>query len=237
MSRRGARDRAVAVVPAGGMGVRMGSRRPKQYLSLAGFPLLVHTLRALGTCPALDGVVLAVPADRVAATRRVLSRHRIAVLEVLGGGSSRQESVWRALQATPAGSRWIVVHDGVRPFITGDLVGRLLAAARRWGAATCGLPVRETVKRVTDGMVQSTLDREGLWLVQTPQAFSRELLWEAHEKARRDGFSGTDDAVLVERLGAPVAMVPGLPHNLKITTPEDLRVARLWLDRASRSRS
>jgi 2-C-methyl-D-erythritol 4-phosphate cytidylyltransferase len=215
----------------------MGSRQPKQYLSLAGRPLLVHTLWALRRCPALDGVVLAVPADRIAATRRVLSRHRVEVLDVLAGGPSRQESVWRGLEAVPAGPRWIVVHDGVRPFITGDLVERLLAAARRWGAATCGLQVRETVKRVTDGMVQSTVDREGLWLVQTPQAFSRDLLCEAHEKARRDGFTGTDDAMLVERLGARVAMVPGLPHNVKITTPEDLRIARLWLDRTASSRS
>ncbi len=229
-ARSGENDRAVAVVPAGGMGVRMGSRRPKQYLSLAGLPLLVHTVRALLRCTAVDGVVLAVPADRVASTRRVLDRHRIAgVIEVLGGGSSRQESVWNGLQAVPAGVRWIVVHDAVRPFITGDLLERLLVAARRWGAAACGLQVRETVKRVRGETVQSTVDRDGLWLAQTPQAFSRDLLWEAHEKARRDGFTGTDDAVLVERLGAPVAMVPGLPHNVKITTPEDLRTARLWL--------
>jgi 2-C-methyl-D-erythritol 4-phosphate cytidylyltransferase len=237
MTSGGDGDRAVAVVPAAGMGVRMASRQPKQYLRLAGLPLLVHTLRALRNCPALDGVVLAVPADRIAATRRVLNRHGVAVLEVLGGGTSRQESVWRGLQAVPAGPRWIVVHDGVRPFVTRDLLERLLAAARRWGAATCGLEVRETVKRASDGVVESTVDREGLWLVQTPQAFSRDLLWEAHEKARRDGFAGTDDAMLVERLGAPVAMVPGLAHNIKITTREDLRVARLWFGRRSPRRS
>ena len=211
----------------------MGSRLPKQYLWLAGRPLLVHTLRALGASRGLDGVVVAVPTDRIAATRRLLTRHRVAVLDVVEGGRSRQESVWRGLQAVPAGPRWIVVHDGVRPFITGDLVDGLLAAARRWGAATCGLPVRETVKRVVEGIVQSTEDREGLWLVQTPQAFNRDLLWEAHEKARRDGFSGTDDAVLVERLGMQVAMVAGLPQNMKITTPADLRVARLWLGKSA----
>jgi 2-C-methyl-D-erythritol 4-phosphate cytidylyltransferase len=228
----GGGDHAVAVVPAGGMGARMGSRRPKQYLALAGCPLLVHTLRNLRHCKALDGVVLTVPGDRVAATRRLLSRYRITTaLDVLGGGGSRQESVWRGLEAVPAGPQWIVVHDAVRPFVTSALVERLLAAARRWGAATCGIEVRETVKHVTAGMVQSTVDREGLWLVQTPQAFNRDLLREAHEKARRDGYTGTDDAVLVERLGAQVAMVPGLPDNMKITTPEDLRIARLWLNR------
>lgn len=234
MRRPGDSGRAVAVVPAGGIGARMGSRRPKQYLPLRGLPLLVHTLLALGSCPALAGVVLAVHADRVVATRRLLRRHHLTVLDVVKGGASRQESVWRGLEAVPAGPEWIVVHDAVRPFITSDLVGRLLEAARRWGAATCGLPVRETIKRVTDGMVQSTVDREGLWLIQTPQAFKRELLWEAHEKARRDGFEGTDDAMLVERLGAKVAVVPGLPQNVKITTPEDLGIARRWLGRTSR---
>lgn len=225
-------DRAVAVVPAGGTGARMKSRRPKQYLSLSGAPLLVHTLRALLGSGAMDGVVLAVPADRIAATRRLLHRYRVPrVLGVVAGGAERQESVWRGLQAVPAGARWVVVHDAVRPFVTRDLVERVLAAARRHGAATCGLQVRETVKRVRGETVDATLDRDGLWLIQTPQAFSRDLLWEAHEKARRDGFTGTDDAVLVERLGGRVAMVPGLPQNLKITTPEDLKVARLRLTR------
>jgi 2-C-methyl-D-erythritol 4-phosphate cytidylyltransferase len=139
--------------------------------------------------------------------------------------------VRHGLQAAPAGARWIVVHDAVRPFVTPALVARVLAAARLCGAATCGVPVRETVKRVREETVEATVDREGLWLTQTPQAFRRDLLWEAHEKARRDGWVGTDDAGLVERLGERVAMVPGLPQNLKITTPEDLKIARRWMSR------
>jgi len=223
---------AVAVVPAGGSGARMGSGRPKQYLVLAGAPLLVHTLRALGHARALAGTVVAVPAERVEATRRLLQRFRVPrLLDVVAGGAERQESVWRGLQAVSSDVGWIVVHDAVRPFIDAALVDRVLAAARRHGAATCGVPVRETIKRVQDTMVEATLERDGLWLVQTPQAFSRALLSEAHEKARRDGYTGTDDAVLVERLGARVAMVPGLPQNLKITTPEDLKAARLWIPR------
>ena len=225
-----AEGRVVAVVPAGGSGVRMKSRRPKQYLSLGGAPLLVHTLRALVEPEGIDGVVLVVPADRIAATRRLVHRHgMLGILDVVAGGVERQESVWRGLQAVPAGVAWVVVHDAVRPFVTRELVEQVLAAARRYGAATCGLEVRETVKRVRGEVVEATVDRERLWLIQTPQAFSRDLLCEAHDKARRDGFTGTDDAVLVERLGEPVAVVPGLAHNLKITTPADLQVARLWL--------
>jgi 2-C-methyl-D-erythritol 4-phosphate cytidylyltransferase len=231
MSRRSVgRDIAVAVVPAGGMGLRMGTTQPKQYLSLAGLPLFLHTLRALLSGGAVSRVVLAVPGDRVEATRHVLRRHRFdRAIDVLEGGPSRQESVWGGLQAVPADTRWVVVHDAVRPFITGNLVERLLEAARRVGAATCGLQVRDTVKRVTGDTVHTTVDRDGLWLTQTPQVFRRDLLWEAHDKARCDGFVGTDDAMLVERLGAPVAMVAGLPYNIKITTPDDLRIARLWL--------
>jgi len=208
----------------------MKSNRPKQYLSLDGAPLLIHTLRTLVAPHGIDGVVLVVPADRIAATRRLLDRHCISkILDVVAGGAHRQESVWRGLQAVPAGARWVVVHDAVRPFISRALVEQVLAAARRHGAAICGLEIRETVKRVRGQEVEATLDRSRLWLVQTPQAFRRDLLCEAHDKARHDGFTGTDDAVLVERLGEPVAMVPGLAHNLKITTPADLRIARRWL--------
>ena len=217
-----------AIVPAGGLGARMGSRRPKQYLGLGGVPILVATLRVLGRTRALAGIVVAVPEAHVEATRRLLARRRVPkILDVVAGGADRQESVWRALQRIPERAERVVVHDAVRPFIDRALVERVLAAAET-GAATCGVPVRETVKRVKDGAVEATIPRQGLWLTQTPQAFRRALLWEAHEKARRDGFAGTDDAVLVERLGTTVAMVPGLPRNLKITTREDLETARAW---------
>ena len=251
---------AVALVPAGGMGVRLGARVPKQYLAVGGVPILVHTLRVLARARALSGTIVAVPADRVEGTRALLSRHRVPrVLAVVAGGAERQDSVWNALQASPPDAGWIVVHDAVRPFFAPGLVDAVLGAAREHGAATCGLAVRETVKRVAEaprmrsgvgagsgartakrtsvskgggmaqGVVSETLDRTGLWLVQTPQAFRRALLWEGHDKARRDGFRGTDDAVLVERLGAPVAMVAGSPANLKVTTRDDLRIARLWM--------
>lgn len=217
----------VAVVPAAGSGSRLGGPSPKQFLRLGGLPVLVRTLRVLGGSRVLGGIVVVVPPALVESTRRLLARHRVPrVLAVVAGGSERQESVWLGLQAVPTAVDLVVVHDGVRPFITGALVRDVVAAAARVGAASCGLPVRETVKRAREGLVAATVDREGLWLVQTPQAFRRALLWEAHEKARRDGFSGTDDAVLVERMGAPVTMVPGLVENLKITTREDWVRAR-----------
>ncbi|MBI3624801.1 MAG: 2-C-methyl-D-erythritol 4-phosphate cytidylyltransferase [Candidatus Rokubacteria bacterium] len=217
----------VAVVPAAGSGSRMGGSSPKQFLLIGGIPLLARTLATLGRSRVIGGIVVVAPPSAVERTRRLIQRHRLPrVLAVVPGGRQRQESVWLGLQAVPATAELVVVHDGVRPFITGGLVRQVVQEAARFGAAACGLPVGETVKRAREGFVQATLDREGLWLVQTPQAFRRILLWEAHEKARRDGFLGTDDAVLVERLGAPVRMVAGLVENVKVTTPEDLARAR-----------
>jgi 2-C-methyl-D-erythritol 4-phosphate cytidylyltransferase len=219
----------VAVVPAAGSGSRLGARRPKQFLRLGGVPLLVHTLRALASVREINGIIVAAPPADVPATRRLLLRYRVPrLLAVVAGGKERQESVWLALQAVPDESELLIVHDAVRPFITPKLLRAVIAEARRHGAATCGLPVSETLKRVREGIVETTVEREGLWLVQTPQAFRRGLIWEAHEKAKRDGFWGTDDAVLVERLGHPVRMVPGLPENLKITTRQDLSRARAF---------
>jgi len=150
-----------AIVPAGGLGARMGSRRPKQYLRLRSVPILVATLRALAGARSLDGIVVAVPSAHVEATRRLLARRRVPkILDVVAGGADRQESVWRALLRIPEDARSIVVHDAVRPFITAALVERVLAAAAG-GAATCGVPVRETVKRVREGAVEATVDRIG----------------------------------------------------------------------------
>ena len=222
--------KAVALVPAAGSGTRMGGRQPKQYLLLGGAPLLVHTLRALARCASIEGAVVAVREDRIGATQALLRRFRVpGVLAVVAGGEERQDSVRLALETISSEAAWVVVHDAVRPMVTPDLVERVLAAARIPGAATCGWPVRETVKMVQDSVVDKTLPRDGLWLTQTPQAFRRELLREAHDKAAREGFRGTDDAMLVERLGGRVAMVEGLARNIKITTPEDLKTVRMLL--------
>jgi 2-C-methyl-D-erythritol 4-phosphate cytidylyltransferase len=213
------------LLPAGGLGARLGSRMPKQFLALGREPILAATLRHFRRHPRVGSIVVAAPAAHVEHTRRLLGRGGAGVT-VVAGGATRQESVWLALQAAPASSRVILVHDAVRPFLTRALIDALIVAAERDGAAICALPISETVKRVRDGLVEATVDREGLWSAQTPQAFRAAILREAHDKARRDGFVGTDEAMLVERLGHPVRVVPGLPDNVKITTPEDLRRAR-----------
>jgi 2-C-methyl-D-erythritol 4-phosphate cytidylyltransferase len=220
------RDVAV-VIPAGGAGRRLGSRTPKQLLRLGRRTILARTVEPFARHPRVSAVIVAAPAAHLARTRRALAGVPGASrVRVVAGGAERQDSVWLGMQAVPDEAAVIVVHDAVRPFITRALVDRVVAAARSGGAAICALPVAETVKRVRDGVVESTVDRAGLWAVQTPQAFRAALLREAHEKARRDAFLGTDESTLVERLGHAVAVVPGLADNVKITTPDDLRRAR-----------
>lgn len=224
------RDTAV-LVPAGGIGARLGSATPKQFLALGGVPILVATVRHFARHPEVRAIVVAVPEAHVSRARRLLrplERHR--PLSVIAGGSTRQASVERALHEVPA-VEFVVVHDAVRPFVTRALIDAVLAAARAHGAAICARPIAETVKRVSGDFVVATEDRSGLWAVQTPQAFRATLLREAHEKAARDGIVGTDDAMLVERLGHRVRVVPGQESNIKITTPADLRRARVWVRR------
>src|SRR2546425_1765818 len=190
-------------------------------------PVVTMTVDRFARHPGVTAIVVAAPEAHVERTRRALSPlARRRPLSVVPGGKSRQDSVWLALQAVPENAGIIVVHDAVRPLITSGLIEEVVRAAVEFGAAICALPVVETVKRVRNDVVEATLDRSELWVVQTPQAFRADLLREAHEKARRDGVVGTDDAMLVERLGHPVRVVHGLVENVKITIPEDLRRVR-----------
>jgi 2-C-methyl-D-erythritol 4-phosphate cytidylyltransferase len=224
------------IIPAGGRGARVGGRLPKQFLRINGEAVLVATVRRFADHPRVDHVVVAAPAAHLAMARRLLRPlGRPGSVSVVEGGAERQDSVWRALQAIPETADIVLVHDAVRPFVTRALIDDVLRAAAEAGAALCARPIAETVKRVSEGLVTETLDRRGLWAVQTPQGFRAALLREAHDKARREGIAGTDDAALVERLGQPVRVVPGLAANIKITTPEDLRHARTTARRAARA--
>jgi 2-C-methyl-D-erythritol 4-phosphate cytidylyltransferase len=220
------------VIPAGGSGTRVGGGTPKQFLRIGRRSMLEATLARFAERPArVDEIVVVAPLAHLDRTRRLLARAtRRPAPVVVAGGASRQESVWRGLEHVQrhphARVHVVVVHDAVRPFVTGRLIAAVVEAAVAHGAAVCAAPIAETVKRVHDGFVETTIDRAGLWAVQTPQAFHFEVLREAHEKARRDGMTGTDDAMLVERLGHRVRVVPGDVDNVKITTSEDVRRAR-----------
>ena len=223
-------DRAAAVVPAAGRGKRLGGALPKSLILLDGRPLLQYSLESLQGVPEIEAVVVAAPSDAVPLVRDLVDDAGLSkVVAVVPGGADRQASVAAGLAALPAGPDLVLVHDGARPFLSPRLVVDVLAAAARDGSATAALPMGDTIKRGLDGWVQETLDRAALHRIQTPQAFRRALLEHAHQAASRDGFLGTDDAVLVERTGHPVRLVPGDPANIKVTVPEDLALAEAFL--------
>ncbi len=224
-----------AIVPAAGRGVRMGKDRPKQFLEVSSKPILLHTLQALSKADFLSGIILAVPRDYMSEAERlaeecVLPSKGDFRIRVVAGGAERQDSVYNALMALPEDCEWVLIHDGVRPMVTSELLEKTLAAARKTGAAIAAVPATDTVKRVSQGRVVETLSRDSIWMVQTPQGFRKRDLLAAYEEARKRGWSATDDAGLMERLGAPVEVIEGDRFNIKVTTPEDLRIAELFLN-------
>jgi 2-C-methyl-D-erythritol 4-phosphate cytidylyltransferase len=217
-----------AIIPAAGSGRRFGAI--KQFQELAGKPVLLHTLEAFEACSAIEGMILAVPATDIPFVRSLTQNHSLKkVIHIIEGGKERQDSVKKAFDYTPP-CDVIAIHDGVRPLITQELIERVVKAAGEFGAAIPGLPAKETTKRVTpDLFVSETLDRSSLWCIQTPQAFSYNLFRQAVEKAQKETFVGTDESMLVERLGAKVKIIEGDSYNIKVTTPEDLKIAESLL--------
>jgi 2-C-methyl-D-erythritol 4-phosphate cytidylyltransferase len=214
----------------------MGGSVPKQFLSLGGEPLIVHCLRILQAAHIVDEIILAVPeVDLDYCAHDLLRRYEFSkVKNVVPGGLERQDSVRLALERVPEETEIVLVHDAVRPFLTGQMVDDVIAAAEKHGAAIIALPMRDTVKQVgSDHVIQRTVDRRPLWLAQTPQAFRRPRLQEAHRKAHAEVIHATDDAFLVESLGHPVAVVEGSGENIKVTRLEDMVIGEAIL--ASRS--
>lgn len=220
-----AKLKITAVIPAGGSGRRMQASEAKQYLLLLGIPLLVHTLRTFQEAPVIGDIVLVVPAadvDRIQSD--IIDAFAMTkIRQVVAGGKERQDSVRNGLAALPADCEIVLIHDAARPFVSPALIEQTVDGAVRDGAVAAGIRVRDTVKQCDgEGRVIETLDREQIWMVQTPQAFRRAIIVAAHQKAQEDNFYGTDDAVLVERMGIPVRMIEGIPDNIKITSTEDL---------------
>lgn len=203
----------------------MGGSVPKQFLALGGQPIILHTLRVLQASPVIEEIILAVPqSDMEYCLAEIVARHGFTkVKKVVPGGKERQESVRHALEHVHENVDIVLVHDAVRPFLTERMVEEVVTAARTRGAAIVALPMKDTVKQVgADHVIERTVDRQTLWLAQTPQAFRRDWLLEAHRKAHGEGVRATDDAYLVEWCGHPVSVVEGSGENIKITRPEDM---------------
>ena len=222
-----------AVVPAGGTGIRMGGTVPKQFLELNGKPILYYTLKTLQDCGIISELILVVPEKEYDnACTDWLGKPEI-VTKVVVGGEKRQDSVYNGFCELSPQTEIVLVHDGVRPFLSHQMIQESVDAAREYGAAITAIPVNDTIKRVDDsGLVSQTVDREGLWRVQTPQVFRYELLEEAFKKANSEKFYGTDEGTLIEQLGKPVKVVEGSEQNIKITRPEDLRLSEIFISKA-----
>lgn len=224
--------RCTALIMAAGQGTRMNREGGKQLIKLLGRPIISYTLEVFQNCKAVDDILLVVREEDLTDMRDVVEAFGIEkVSSIIVGGDTRQKSVENGLRELDLATSLVLIHDGARPFVTEQEVEDLIGEAASCGAAALGIPVKDTIKKVDENLVISeTPPRELLWAIATPQAFSADLIREAHEAARRDQFSGTDDCMLVERLGCPVQVVPCSSENIKITTPEDLFVAERILE-------
>jgi 2-C-methyl-D-erythritol 4-phosphate cytidylyltransferase len=222
-----------AVIVAGGCGSRMQALVKKQYLQLAGVPILSRTLMAIDRHANLDRITLVVPEEDLTMCRTAILGplslgHDI---QLVAGGRRRQESVLNGLNALDGDDGVVMIHDGVRPFVRSLLMDRCLAGVQATGACIPAIPATDTLKQVdSSGVIVCTLDRQGICLAQTPQTFSLRLIRRAHQLAALHGFAATDDASVAEFAGESVVVVPGDRDNIKITTPQDLVVARAILE-------
>lgn len=227
--------RTVAIIPAAGSGLRMKSERAKQFLDIDGKPLLAATLMPFELCGAVDSIIVVVPLEHVDFCRKEIVEKLgfNKVQEVVAGGKKRQESVRLGLEAAKGDYGLALIHDGVRPVITKKDIEKIIDAAKTHGAVITGLPAKETVKEVDSiSKVVSTYDRKRVWLIQTPQVFPYEEILAAHQKAFDEGWDeATDDSVLMEKMGFPVTVVEGPEQNIKVTTPNDLELARFFLSK------
>jgi 2-C-methyl-D-erythritol 4-phosphate cytidylyltransferase len=221
----------VAIIVAAGQGSRMGGDCPKQFLELAGVPVIIHTLSAFEQCDEIDEIVIVLSASESANFLSLASKHGLRkVAKIVGGGSTRADSVRRGLDAIRSATAEIVaVHDGVRPLITAAEISKVVNAAREHGAALLAAPVTDTIKQVDGEKIVRTLERSSLRRALTPQCFQYQLLKRAFEEADVNDPTHTDESVLVERLGIEVMMVEGSSRNIKITTREDLALAELLI--------
>lgn len=219
------------IIPAAGQGKRMKAGKNKQFIELNETPIIIHTLKVFEEHTQCSGIILVINESEKADFQYLIEKYRIQkVHQFVLGGTERQYSVYNGLKAVKD-DELVLVHDGARPFVTQKRIENLVEKAVYTGAAILAVPVKDTIKKVEEGMVSETVERSTLWSVQTPQAFQIKLLLEAHDKARNEGYLGTDDASLLERVGRPVSIVTGDYTNIKITTPEDLYIAEAILKR------
>ena len=220
------------VIPAAGQGKRMKAGKNKLFLELSGVPIIVYTLRVFDEDPQCKGIILAINPDEEEMFANLIATYKLKkIKQWVSGGIERQQSVYNGIKVLDAETDIVLVHDGARPFINHALIYQLTEAAMTHGGAVLAVPVKDTIKKATDNIVVETVERSSLWAVQTPQAFRVPLLTKAHDIADSEGFLGTDDASLLERINEPVIIIEGEYDNIKITTQEDLYFAEAILQK------
>jgi 2-C-methyl-D-erythritol 4-phosphate cytidylyltransferase len=226
----------VAIIAAAGLGARMAGKRPKQFLELAGTPILIHTLNAFERCDVIHEIIIVLAAEETEGFLDLAKAHGLRkIVAVVSGGNTRVESVLRGLEAVNAEAvEIVVVHDGVRPFVSSEEISRTVEAAKVEGAAILVSQPVDTIKEVRDGVVGKTLDRSTIRNALTPQCFHYRLLVRAYEQADVSDPGLTDESALVERLGVKISVVEGSARNIKITRPEDLLIGAALLREDSR---
>jgi 2-C-methyl-D-erythritol 4-phosphate cytidylyltransferase len=237
-------SRIAAILPAAGLGTRMGAETPKQFLELDGVPIVVLSLRSIASCEFVTDIIVATRGDEVERLeKRIRDEKFKQSVRVVRGGDSRQDSVAQALQLVSNDTEIVLVHDAVRPFVTHDQITRVIEEARKCRAAILGIPAMDTVKEVKRAslpedvaLITATIPRERIVLAQTPQAFSTKLLKEAFARAQADGVNASDEAGLIERLGYDVHVVLGSERNMKITKPADMELSRFYLEREKKKK-
>jgi 2-C-methyl-D-erythritol 4-phosphate cytidylyltransferase len=218
-------EKATAIITAAGKGTRMNSDINKQYIDIAGIPVLARTIAAFENCEAIADIIVVVNEDDIKYCRNnIIEKYNFSKVKALiGGGSERQNSVYKGLCAADGNSKIVLIHDGARPFVSEKNIIDCISAAIEFDACGIGVRLKDTIKICdTNGFVTTTPDRSSLWSIQTPQAFKYDIVMNAHKMAIQSGYIGTDDLVLVERQGIQVKIIEGSYQNIKITTPEDL---------------
>ena len=227
-------SKITALIPAAGMGRRMGKTVAKQFLPLGDKPMLAHTLLAFQRASVIDEIIpILSKEDMESCLRDIIEQYHITKVKTLVvGGKERQDSVMNGLRKLEEDASVVLVHDGVRPFVTAEMIRESVECAQKGECVVVGVPLKDTVKEVDDkGVVRHTFERSRLWAIQTPQAFPLKVLRHAYDESYKHHVQGTDDAMLVERAGNKVRVIMGSYENIKITTPEDLVLAEEILKR------
>ncbi|HEM55960.1 MAG: 2-C-methyl-D-erythritol 4-phosphate cytidylyltransferase [Thermodesulfobacterium geofontis] len=221
----------IAIVPSAGKGERIKAEKPKQFLEIKGIPLLIYTLLKFEKHPQIDGIILSVSSEYISYTEKLISSYNLKkVLKITEGGKTRQDSVFKGIKVAPPKAEIFLVHDAVRPFVSSDLISKIIDNTKILGACVPAIPIRDTINRVFQGEIIENINRTNLFCIQTPQGIRAKILKNLLEKAQKENLIFSDESTLLLHYGYKVKIIEGFFLNFKITYPEDLFLAEKLID-------